>query len=165
MCVCVCVCVCNLALPSIRGVDKTCTDAGEMLEVYVWVTNCFGRLVSLAGSSISIIFVATNKHAFLSRQKYARQNYICRDKHEIENTFGFGCSHLFGSLARLPQRGGVYGWTWCVVEWSIPNQCHYLKSPLQYDEYLEMIFDSFASNTTTTGIMVSRTKNADPFGR
>ena len=31
---------------------------------------------------------------------------------EVESTFAFGCSHFFGSLARLPKRGGAYGWKW-----------------------------------------------------
>ena len=34
---------------------------------------------------------------------------------------------------------------------AIPNQCQYLNSPLQYDEFLETL-ESFASNTTTVGI-------------
>ena len=34
---------------------------------------------------------------------------------------------------------------------AIPNQCRYLNSPVQYDEFLETL-ESFASNTTTVGI-------------
>ena len=34
---------------------------------------------------------------------------------------------------------------------AIPNQCHYLNSPLQYDEVIETL-KSFASNTTAVGI-------------
>ena len=33
----------------------------------------------------------------------------------------------------------------------IPNQCHYLNSPLQYDEFLGAL-GSFASDTLTAGI-------------
>ena len=97
--------MCNLALPAIRGVDKTCIDAGEMLEVYVWVTNCFGRLLSLAGAAIRIIFVATNKHAFLSLQNtsfvttkvcaiklyLSRQTRLYCDKHTFVATKDVFC--------------------------------------------------------------------------
>ena len=34
---------------------------------------------------------------------------------------------------------------------AIPNQCHYLNSPLQYDEFIETL-ESFASNSTAVGI-------------
>ena len=34
---------------------------------------------------------------------------------------------------------------------AISNQCHYLNSPLQYDECIETL-KSFASNTTAVGI-------------
>ena len=33
---------------------------------------------------------------------------------------------------------------------AIPNQCHYLNSPLQYDEFIETL-ESFASNSTAVG--------------
>ena len=33
---------------------------------------------------------------------------------------------------------------------AIPNQCHYLNSPLQYDEVIETL-ESFASNSTAVG--------------
>ena len=34
---------------------------------------------------------------------------------------------------------------------AISNQCHYLNSPLQYDEFIETL-ESFASNSTAAGI-------------
>ena len=34
---------------------------------------------------------------------------------------------------------------------AIPNECHYLNSPLQYDEFIETL-ESFASNFTAVGI-------------
>ena len=34
---------------------------------------------------------------------------------------------------------------------AIPNQCHYLNSPIQYDEFIETL-ESFASNSTAVGI-------------
>ena len=34
---------------------------------------------------------------------------------------------------------------------AVPNQCHYLNSPLQYDEFIETL-ESFASNSTAVGI-------------
>ena len=34
---------------------------------------------------------------------------------------------------------------------AVPKQCHYLNSPLQYDEFIETL-KSFASNTTAVGI-------------
>ena len=34
---------------------------------------------------------------------------------------------------------------------AIPNLCHYLNSPLQYDEFIETL-ESFASNSTEAGI-------------
>ena len=34
---------------------------------------------------------------------------------------------------------------------AFPDQCHYLNSPIQYDDFLEN-YESFASNTTTVGI-------------
>ena len=34
---------------------------------------------------------------------------------------------------------------------TVPNQCHYLNSPIQYNEFLET-WESFASNITTVGI-------------
>ena len=34
---------------------------------------------------------------------------------------------------------------------AIPNQCHYLNSPLQYDEFIETL-ESFTSNSTAVGI-------------
>ena len=34
---------------------------------------------------------------------------------------------------------------------AIPSQCHYLNSPLQYDEFIETL-ESFASNSTAVGI-------------
>ena len=33
---------------------------------------------------------------------------------------------------------------------AFPDQCHYLNSPIQYDEFLETL-ESFASNTATVG--------------
>ena len=34
---------------------------------------------------------------------------------------------------------------------AVSNQCHYLNSPLQYDEFIETL-ESFASNSTAVGI-------------
>ena len=46
---------------------------------------------------------------------------------------------------------------------AIPKQCHYLNSPLQYDECIETL-KSFASNTTAVGIDgIYIISNAQPF--
>ena len=68
---------------------------------------------------------------------------------EVESTFAFGCSHLFGSLARLPKRGGAYGWKWSglfncnelsfklLISWtSFPNSIHFVQT--QRDVYDQM---------------------------
>ena len=135
---------CNLALPAIRGVEKTWTAAGERLEVSgllialagwnpfnpPWNVNCPFPFPSDQGGHdktncrpviLSIQGPESQKTTLTLGWVFSHQNttatgLLARDR---ESTFGFSCSYLFGSLARLPKRGRAYGWKGWVVEWSV----------------------------------------------